>query len=802
MIKHIIMICCYVLCATSALTQIVTVKNQENGTVLQDVAFIKYKPKTFAITNKNGQVDLTAFQGAKEIEVVLTGYKRTVLSFDSIAAMQYTLLLQPLAFSSDEIVVSSTRFAQNAKDLPYRITSMTPKEVQLNNPQTAADLLAGSGEVFVQKSQMGGGSPMIRGFSTNRLLYTVDGVRMNTAIFRSGNLQNVISLDPFAIGHSEILFGPSSVIYGSDAIGGVMSFQTLKPQLALSDTREVSGSATTRMSSANNELSVHFDVNVGWKKWAILTSISSNRFGDLTMGSVGPQDYLRPFYVQRIDGKDVVVTNPDPKLQNPTGYSQINLMQKIRFKPSETWNFEYGFHYSETSDYARYDRHIRTKNDLPRYGEWAYGPQKWMMNLFTISHQSSSNMFEDLSVKIAHQFFEESRISRDFNVDIRETKVEVVNAFSVNIDFEKSIGRRSELFYGVEGVLNDVISTAFDTDISTGINTQGAPRYPKAEWMSYAAYVTNQIKANEKLAFQGGMRYNYYSLDARFNTSFYPFPFATANTNSGALTGSLGSILNVSDKLTMSLNLSTGFRSPNVDDMGKVFDSAPGLVVVPNPDLQAEYAYNADFNIAKIFGARLRVDFTGYYTILRNAMVRRDFTLNGLDSIVYAGEISRVQAIQNAALTTVYGVQAGVDLKLSTGFSIVSKINYQIGTEEMDDGTISPSRHAPPLFGSTKLLYKTGKLSLDFNAIYVADRAYEELPIEEQDKAYLYALDSNGNPYSPAWYTLNFKAMYVINDLLTVNAGLENITDQLYRSYSSGIAGPGRNFILSVKASF
>src|SRR5690606_22275722 len=98
-------------------------------------------------------------------------------------------------------------------------------------PQTAADMLAGSGEVFVQKSQLGGGSPMIRGFATNRLLYAVDGVRMNTAIFRAGNLQNVINLDPFATESVEVIFGPGSVMYGRDAIGGVMSFQTLMPRL-------------------------------------------------------------------------------------------------------------------------------------------------------------------------------------------------------------------------------------------------------------------------------------------------------------------------------------------------------------------------------------------------------------------------------------------------------------------------------------------------------------------------------------------------------------------------------------------
>ena len=132
----------------------------------------------------------------------------------------------------EEVVVAVSRWHQNIYSEPVKVTRLGFDEMNSYNPQTSADLLNLSGEVFVQKSQYGGGSPMIRGFATNRLLYSVDGVRMNTAIFRSGNIQNVISLDPFAISSTEVLFGPGAVSYGSDAIGGVMVFSTLSPQLS------------------------------------------------------------------------------------------------------------------------------------------------------------------------------------------------------------------------------------------------------------------------------------------------------------------------------------------------------------------------------------------------------------------------------------------------------------------------------------------------------------------------------------------------------------------------------------------
>ena len=159
--------------------------------------------------------------------------------------------------------------------------------------------------------------------------------------------------------NTEVLFGPGSVIYGSDAIGGVMSFQTLTPQFSMDDKPWILGEALTRFASSNQEKTAHSHLNVGWKKWAFLTSISANNYDDLKMGGNGPDDYLRPFNVHRIDSVDVVIQNDDPRIQRPSGYSQINFMQKVRYEVKENWEVQYGLHYSETSNYSRYDRQIR-----------------------------------------------------------------------------------------------------------------------------------------------------------------------------------------------------------------------------------------------------------------------------------------------------------------------------------------------------------------------------------------------------------------------------------------------------------
>ena len=782
--------------------QTLLITDQESGAPLELVTLYSEKPRAFAETNIDGKVDISDFQGSERITIQLLGYDVVNQSYEELGEVNFQLSLSSTTLGMEEVIVSASRWNQTTAEVPSKIISISARSAALQNPQTAADLLGLSGKVFIQKSQQGGGSPMIRGFATNRLLYTVDGVRMNTAIFRGGNIQNVISLDPFATERTEVLFGPGSVIYGSDAIGGVMSFQTLTPKLSLNDEQVVSGKALTRYASANDEKTAHFDINLGGHKWAMLTSISSNDYGDLKMGTKGPEEYLRPFYVQRQDSVDVIIANDDPMVQRPSGYTQINMMQKVRFQPNDQWDIRYGFHYSETSKYSRYDRHIRYRNGAPRYGEWDYGPQKWMMNLLKITHANEQKFYDQASLRVAQQQFKESRISRDFNKVDREHRIEEVDAYSANLDFVKSTAYANELFYGVEVVWNDVKSIGINENIETGKSEVGPARYPQADWASYGAYVTTRHRFGDKLLMQAGLRYNQFQVDARFDTTFYPFPFTDANLNQGSLTGSLGWVYRPDKSWVFNANLSRAFRAPNVDDIGKVFDSEPGIVVVPNPDLDAENAYNVDFGIAKVINKKVKLDATVFYTLLDNALVRRDFLLNGMDSIIYDGTLSRVQAIQNAAQARVYGIQLGIEAKLGAGFSFSSDLSYQKGEEELDDGETSPSRHAAPLFGVSRLTYSTPQLQLQFYASYSGEVSYENLPESEQAKGYLYAIDENGKPYSPSWYTLNFKAFYRFTEHLSLSAGLENLTNQRYRPYSSGIVAPGRNLILALRADF
>jgi len=374
-----------------------------------------------------------------------------------------------------------------------------------------------------------------------------------------------------------------------------------------------------------------------------------------------------------------------------------------------------------------------------------------------------------------------------------------VDALSLNLYFYKGLDEKSSLFYGAEVVSNEVGSSARKTDIITGDTEPTSTRYPDgSDWASYAAYLNFKSNLSEQLTFVAGARYNRVALDTSFDKTFYPFPFDDIHIDTGALNGSIGLVFRPSDTWQLNFNAATGFRAPNIDDAAKVFDSAPGTVVVPNENLKPEYVWNFDMGVVKSLCDRVRVEATAFYTRLHDAMVRRDFRFNGHDYILYDGELSRVQAIVNAEEAAVYGLQFALEAALTDGWSLKTFLNITRG--ETREG--EPLRHVPPTFGSTHLIYERGRLTADFYADYNGEIPFENLAPSELDKPHIYAQDANGNPYSPAWFTLNLKVNYRLSDSLLLSAGLENFLDQRYRPYSSGIVAPGRNLIIALRSSF
>ncbi len=795
----------FFLISNSIIGQELIVLDFETQKPILNVAIFNADKSKTGVTDFDGKFNIKAFSENERITFKHLGHEIFKSTKEQIFKKGSKVYLIPDTQVLDEVVMSISKWEQQKKDIPQKVISIDAKSIVFTNPQTSADLLRQSGKVFVQKSQLGGGSPMIRGFSTNRLLLSVDGVRMNNAIFRSGNLQNVISIDPFTVKSTEVIFGPGSVIYGSDAIGGVMNFLTQKVKFSSTKNNIFSGSATYRYSTANKENTAHVNFNFGKNKWAFLTSISYNEFGDLKMGKYGLDSYLRKTYVETIDGEDFEVDNSDDRIQNPTGYNQINLLQKIGFKPNSNWNLNWSNYYSETSNYSRYDRLIRPNSDEDglRSAEWYYGPQKWFMSNLQFNKNGKGRFYDGLKITTAYQFFEESRNDRDFQDLVRYTTEEKVDALSANIDFENKRIGDLRLYYGAEYIFNKVHATGSQEDIETNDTEATASRYPDgATWQTLAGYITGEYKAKPNLTVSSGLRYSHVWVNAIFDDTFYDFPFDNADLSTGALTGSLGVSWFPKADLQITANTSTGFRAPNIDDVGKIFDSEPGSVVVPNPDLEPEYAYNAEIGVQKNIKDRVMIKGATFYTYLVDALVRRDFEFNGETEIEYNGELSNVQAMQNAARAYVYGFEFAVDITFTENLSVNGNLSFTEGIEEEDDGTDSPGRHVAPTFGDLHLVWKNQKIKTDLFFNFNGEVSADDLAVSEQSKTYIYASDADGNPYSPSWHTLNFRSQYAFSNTLKLTASLENITNQRYRSYSSGIVAPGRNLIVALGYTF
>ena len=755
----------------------------------------------YETTDKNGNVSLDKFSRSDTLTIQQYGFKEEKLPKSKL---KDTLILLYDNELLDEVVISASKFSQKFREVPKKVTQINRSMIEFTNPMTSADLLERGGYVYIQKSQLGGGSPMIRGLSTNRLVLSVDGVRLNNAIFRSGNIHNVISISPMNIENTEVIMGSASVLYGSDAIGGVMNFYTKKAKLSNDSNPNILININSRYSSASNEKMYHIDFNYGLEKIAFLSSFSKSDFDDLTMGIHGPSDYLRPNYVtQNSAGDDVLVTNSKPRVQRNTGYSQTNFMQKVLYEPNEDLSIDIGIHFSKTGNIPRYDRLIRTnENEGLYYSEWYYGPQEWLLINSQLTYiPKETKFYDELKFGTSFQRFSESRNSRRFSDSFLKLREEELDIFSFNLDFFKKISENSNITYGLEMIENKVGSFAKSINISDLSETPISTRYPdNSSLNSLGLYINYKTKIIEDVFFQSGVRYSSTELksDLSQNNIYYDFMYENTTLENGAFVGGLGLswVRNIYNN--WKFNINTAFRSPNIDDLAKVFDSEPGSVVVPNPDLKPERSFGLEFGGYFRTKNNIELDFSSYVTYLYNSFIRDDFTLsNGVSEIIYDGELSQIQALQNSSKSFIYGIEFGINMFLNKNFRIKSQHNLIAGYELDDLPFGMPVRHIPPNYGNFHLIYNNGDFTIDTYLNYNSKISFNNLAESERAKPYMYALDENGNPYSPSWMTFNVRSKYSFSKMLNINFTVENITNKLYRPYSSGISAPGINFIFS-----
>ena len=805
--------------------QKITVIGNDSGQPIKGVSVSNIDKSKVAYTNNEGVVDLSIFKKKALVFVYHYLYSKEKHLVSDFGGQNTLLKLEKITKTLDEVVLSVSRGREKRNRIAEQIEVFTAKEIKRIAPQTTADLLAASPGVKVQKTQFGGGSPVLRGMEANRVLLVVDGVRMNNAIYRKGHLQNAITVAPSLLNRVEVLFGPSSVIYGSDALGGVIHYYT--KELKISENKQTNASFMSRYSSANKEFTSSVDTELSFGKWASYTSFSFATFGDLTMGknrSHGHANWGKVF--EYSDNTPTTLhqipsVNSNPNLQRNTGYSQKDFLQKIYFPASNDVELLLNFQYSTSSKIPRFDRLTeRTTDNALKFAEWFYGPQKRLLFSTQLKLDAVHRFVDSGAITFAYQDIQESRIQRKFdNILQRTHRNEKVNVLSVNGDFTVALTNKKDrnLSYGFELVANNVNSSSFgeqlvldplkNEDVSLSEPFFVPSRYPDggSTYFTQAAYLGYRQDLDKKNTLNTGIRYTRTQLNAiwREQTSI-PLPDKDISLRNEAITATIGYILRPDATCKISAVLSSGFRSPNIDDIGKIREKN-GRVSVPNVKLKPEYAYNSELGILQYFNNRMfSISANVYYTLLDNYIIRAPFDRfrqeEGASVIAYDGEESlEVVANVNRGNAAIKGGTFSFQGAFDHSWKARGSVTY---TEGRTYDTKTPLSSIPPLFGNLFLSYQNHKAEFQLGYEYNAAKKVKDYNLEEgidnlsQTPVIDQAATEDRYKYAgtPSWETFNLSVHFEMNPNTAFLFQVDNIFDKHYKEFASGISAPGRNF--------
>jgi hemoglobin/transferrin/lactoferrin receptor protein len=808
--------------------QEIKILDKKTGKEVKNVT-IYNKSKTISLTtNNHGLANVSPFKNDEIIIFSHISYANYRIKKSILRKQNFTIYLNKQSEQLDEIVISVFKKEEKSKRIAEQIAVLSSKKIQKLSPQTSADLLAIIPGIKVQKSQFGGGSPVIRGMESNRVLLVVDGVRMNNAIYRKGHLQSSITIAPNLLDKIEVVFGPSSVIYGSDALGGVIHYYTKTPKL--SENNEVKSQFFSRFSSINQEITTNVSAEVSFNNWASFTSISYSDFGELKAGknrSHGFSDWGKVFYYsENVNGNynENPTINSNPNLLRNTGYNQTDVLQKFFVPLSKNTDLKINLQYSTSSNIQRFDRltEIRDITDVSslKFAEWSYGPQKRLLISSQLLLNPDKNWLESGTITTAYQNLQESRIQRKFGSLDRSYREESVAVFSVNGDFSVPLteDKTRILSYGFEFAYNDVSSNAYGQtlNISNGeINGfsddfKVQSRYPDggSNYLSSSLYVGYKQDVNSKSTLNSGIRFTNTSLNAVWiDETFIQLSDNAISANNSAITATLGYVYKPNKNWQLNSVLSSGFRSPNIDDVGRVREKS-GDVTVPNIHVKPEFAYNAEIGIQKYFNDRkFRLSANVFYTLLDNYIIRDRFTINGSDQVLFDGEYGNAVANQNRGNAFITGYTISYLGKLSNAWNTSGFITY---TKGRTYDSKEPMSSIPPLFGQFEVNYKRDKIEVgaalrfnskkdieDFNFTEGIDN-HDLTPVVDANAA------NNEDIYfgTPSWMTIGVNGRYSVTENFSVQARLDNLFDEHYIEFASGISSPGRNVSVSFVANF
>ena len=680
--------------------------------------------------------------------------------------------------ADDPIIVTASRSKQPASTSPFTIEYIGEQELRSRAYRSLPEALINTPGVLVQRTGPGQSSPFIRGFTGFRTLFLINGVRLNNSVFREGPNQYWSTVDVYSIQQIELVKGPSSVLYGSDAIGGTLNAITKSPHTYGIGT-QVESSVYYRVSSAEKSHTIHGETSLTINEtFGFHMGATGQWFGDTKAGHGTGTQNDSGYDEWDVDFKAEYFFNPDTRLV--FAYQRVQQNNVPR---------RHSTIFSESFEGTSLGSDIQRDLDQDR--------QLFYVQLH--AEHVEGAFFDTLRTGVSWQ--EQGEIEHRIvsNATQRRAGFDVgtIGLF-LHLETPTDIGR---LAYGVE-FYHDNVNSFERRSNEAGPRIQG-PVGDDATYDLLGIYLQNTIPVMENFDVVIGGRFTYAAVDANKVVDGEDDPITGdiigVNDDYSAFVGSIRGIYGlIPDKLNLFGGVSQGFRAPNLSDVSASRSAASGIFEVPALGLDPEYYLSFEIGLKlreKTWGGQIAY----YYTVIDDMIVRAPTGTT-------TGGIPDEQIVQgiNAGDGFVHGVEAEAWWQFHPNFTLFGNVTWMEGRVDTFTDVTDPTSLTEAAI--TRQMPLTGLIGLRFDS---TDRKWWiEGMVQMADNANILSFNDAGDTQRippgghESYGVASIRGGIRITPDVTLTAAVENITNEDYRVHGSGINQPGRNFVLGVEIKF
>jgi outer membrane receptor protein involved in Fe transport len=430
----------------------------------------------------------------------------------------------------------------------------------------------------LQRTSSTMGGVFVRGLTGNKVSVFVDGVRYSTSAARGGVNTFLSLIDPGSLDGVEVLRGPSSAQYGSDAIGGSVQFLTRNPRLTPEPATE--GSFGTSFGSADAGFGSELTASHGRRRFGLLATLSGRRINTLRPG--GGRDSHNA--VTRFLGldSDLAIAGRLPD----TAFTQFGGLLKLRWAANPRSQLVASYARGQQDGGKRYDQLLGGDGNL------VADLRNLMLDRVHVKYEHQGlGVFDRASLGYSFGAQREERVNQGGNGNPRASinhEYEKTRVHGAQGALEKQWGGHA-LALGGDFYHERVTAPSFGVSPLTNAVTARRGRVPdQARYDGGGVYAQDAFDAvPERLRLLGNLRWSrasYESRASRSPTSSGRPLWPDDSLHVSGLTFRLGAVLDATDALAFTANVSRGYRAPHVTDLGTLGLTGAGFEVAA-PDV-------------------------------------------------------------------------------------------------------------------------------------------------------------------------------------------------------------------------